>query len=149
LSADKSPDSREKRSWALGKKVLSWGLPLDGVATQEQGPYERPRRSRTMTPVSMYVDILSSAIASSGVQLTIDELVDRAILLRETVDDPCFYRQCAADVLAAEIAYDRVLIRLCELFGIAVNPAAFIHAHKARLGLEADLANMGVDLFTK
>jgi hypothetical protein len=102
-----------------------------------------------MTPVSMYVDILSNALASSGVQLTIDELVDRAILFRESVDYPGTYGQCAADVLAAEIAYDRVLIRLCELCGIAVDPAAFIHAHNARLGLEARLAHVGLDLFAE
>jgi hypothetical protein len=99
-----------------------------------------------MTAVSMYVDILSNALAYSGVRLTIDELVDRAILFREAVDFPGTYGQCAADVLAAEIAYDRVLIRLCELYGIAVDPAAFIHPHEARLCLEAHLTNVGVDL---
>jgi len=102
-----------------------------------------------MNLVSMYVDILSNALASSGDQLTIDELVDRAILFRGAVDDPATYGQCAADVLAAEISYDRVLIRLCELCGIDVDPAAFIHARHARLGLEADLANVGVDLFAE
>jgi hypothetical protein len=102
-----------------------------------------------MASVSMYVDILSNALANSGVQLTIDELVDRAILFRGAVDYPGTYGQGAADALAAEISYDRVLIRLCELFGIAVDPAAFIHAQNARLGLEAHLANVGVDLFAE
>ena len=102
-----------------------------------------------MTLVSMYVDILSSALASSAHELTVSELVDNAIVFRSAIDYPGPYGQCAADVLATEIAYDRVLIRLCELFGIAVDPAAFIHAHTARLGLEARLANVGVDLLAE
>ena len=94
----------------------------------------------------MYADILSNALATRGVQLTIDELVDRAILFREAVDYQGTYGQSAADELAAEIAYDRVLIRLCEFYEIAVDAAAFIHPHEARLCLEARLANVGVEL---
>jgi hypothetical protein len=96
--------------------------------------------------VSMYVDILSTAMAWSADELTVRELVDYAVVFREAIDGPGAYGRCAADVLATEIGYDRVLIRLCELYGIDVDPAAFIHPHEARLCLEAHLANAGVEL---
>jgi hypothetical protein len=100
-----------------------------------------------MPPVSMYVDILSTALAWRPDELTVSELVDCAVVFRDTIDCPGVYGRSAADALAAEIAYDRVLILLCELQGIAVDPVAFIHPHEARLCLEAHLARAGVNLF--
>jgi hypothetical protein len=99
-----------------------------------------------MAVVSMYVDILSTALASSPDGLTVTELVDYAIVFRDAVDAPGTYGVSAADALAAEIGYDRVLIRLCELHGIDVDPVAFIHPHEARLCLEAHLEGVGVRL---
>ncbi|MFZ0664719.1 MAG: hypothetical protein WAM97_03120 [Acidimicrobiales bacterium] len=96
--------------------------------------------------MSMYVDILSNAVASRTDDWTINELVGYAIVFREAIDNSGAYGQCAADVLAAEIAYDRALICLCELHGIAVDAQAFMHPHEARLSLESHLASVGVDL---
>jgi hypothetical protein len=51
-----------------------------------------------------------------------------------------------ADALAAEIAYDRALIRLCERHEIKVDRTAFMHPREARMCLEADLSAAGVGL---
>jgi hypothetical protein len=99
-----------------------------------------------MTSVSMYADILSNALANSPTELTVSELVNYGITLRDGIDHPGTYGRSAAEVLVAEIAYDRVLIRLCELHRIAVDPVAFIHPKEARHCLETRLESVGVNI---
>ena len=88
----------------------------------------------------MYVEMLSSAV---GVW---DAALSREALLDHTVD--CRVRMLATgtahgasayDALAAEIAYDRALIRLCGHVGIGTSPRAFYQPNAERTRLEKTL----------
>jgi hypothetical protein len=95
--------------------------------------------------VSMYVTILSGALDDWVDQLTVSELIDYTLLCRDAVARPDDHdRTSSEDALAAEIAYDRALIRLCERHGINVDRTAFMHPREARLFLEACLSAAGV-----
>ncbi|MGH9018739.1 MAG: hypothetical protein ACRDY1_13400 [Acidimicrobiales bacterium] len=97
--------------------------------------------------MSMYVDLLSSALGGLGDGLTGLPLIDHARRCRDALTRPAAYgARRSADVLAVEIAYDRALIRLCTLHAIAVDPRAFLFPHEARERLEAELAVQGVSL---
>jgi hypothetical protein len=48
--------------------------------------------------------------------------------------------------LAAQVSYDRSLIKLCEIFGIATSPDNFSDALGERRRLERELALAGLDL---
>jgi hypothetical protein len=95
----------------------------------------------------MYTDLLSRILERWVDELTGDALIDHARTCRVALGDRGAYGPASsADLLAAEISYDRVLVRLCEIHGIVVDPAAFVHPGDARRCLEAELATAGVDL---
>jgi hypothetical protein len=48
--------------------------------------------------------------------------------------------------LAAQVSYDRSLIKLCEIFGIATSPDRFSDALTERRRLERELVHAGLDL---
>jgi hypothetical protein len=93
----------------------------------------------------MYVDILSSALDSWVNELTDTALVDyalgcRAEMLGSRGSDTSY------SSLADEIAYDRVLIKLCETKDVAVEATGFAFPRRERARLERELATAGIDL---
>jgi hypothetical protein len=97
--------------------------------------------------MSMYADLLSSALDRWVDELSGPLLLDYVRICRDAMTHPGIYGGMrSADVLAAEIAYDRSLIRLCDRHAIAVEPDAFVFPTLARARLEAQLARAGVSL---
>jgi hypothetical protein len=97
--------------------------------------------------MSMYVDILSSALDTWVGDLTGDALVDYALCCRaEMVEVRPYHGDTAYSSLAAEIAYDRALIKLCETNAIPVTATSFVYPREERHRLEVELATAGVDL---
>jgi len=96
--------------------------------------------------VSMYVNILSSALEEWVAPLSGAELVAYAIQCRKEMRAiaPCGVSAYAA--LASEVAYDRALIALCAEHGIAVDVTRFNNPSSERQHLEERLAHEGVDL---
>ncbi len=100
-----------------------------------------------MGTVSMYVDVLSNALDGWADRLTDTELLDYVRSCRATLEhaDPGGVGR-SLELLAAEVAYDRALVRLCELKGITVDASWFVHPDAARRCLEHQLAALGLDL---
>jgi hypothetical protein len=100
-----------------------------------------------MFAMSMYVDILSSALDTWVEELTGTALVDYALMCRTemlAVNSP--NGDTAYSSLAAEITYDRALIKLCESNDVAVMAASFAFPRQERARLERELATAGIDL---
>jgi hypothetical protein len=96
--------------------------------------------------MSMYADLLSSAL-DNWVEMSGEALLDYARVCRDTVEHPGVYGAVrSSDLLVAEVAYDRALVRLCELRGITVEASWFVYPAEARRRLEGDLAASGLDL---
>ncbi len=94
----------------------------------------------------MYADLLASAL-DAWVELSGPELEQYARACRDTVEHPGAYGAVRhADLLVAEVAYDRALVRLCELRGVEVDASWFVEPEAARQRLENDLATTGLDL---
>ena len=68
--------------------------------------------------MSMYVGILASVLNDWVDELSGDDLVDFARVCRAQMLDTSPQRDSAATVLAAELSYDRALIKVCEAHGI-------------------------------
>jgi hypothetical protein len=95
----------------------------------------------------MYVDILSSALEGWGDELDGTALVDHALWCRAKMLGPVpNHSDSAYSSLAAEIAYDRALIKLCEAKAIPVKAASFAFPYQERARLERKLATAGIDL---
>jgi hypothetical protein len=100
-----------------------------------------------MKTVSMYVDILSSALDGWGDELTGVALVDHALSCRsEMLGVVPHLADTAYSSLAAEISYDRALFKLCEAKGVPVDTTGFAFPHQERARLERKLASAGIDL---
>ena len=112
------------------------------------GTYLRASRTEAHNHrVSMYVEILSSAMDTWVEQLTGDALVEYALTCRGLLLSPRDRRGMSAmSRLAAEIAYDRALIRLCETHGVDVAITNFAFPVSERTRIERLLASSGVDL---
>ena len=97
--------------------------------------------------MSMYVDVLSSALESWGPDVDQDDLLDHvlACLLALPPSSPAG-RQSANAMLAAEIAYDRALIKLAAAYGIDVAAGRFSRPRAERDRLERELVARGIDL---
>jgi hypothetical protein len=97
--------------------------------------------------MTMYVDILSSALDEWVEELSGDALVEYALTCREEMlrAGPHIGDSAYAS-LASEIAYDRALITLCIANGISAAATSFTFPHAERLRVEAALANVGFDL---
>jgi len=100
-----------------------------------------------MRLVSMYVDILSSALDSWADELTGTALVDYALCCRaEMLGVGPHHGDTAYSSLAAEVAYDRALIKLCETNGMLVEATSFAFPRQERARLEHELAAAGIDM---
>ncbi len=95
----------------------------------------------------MYSQILSSALASWVDEPTGDALIDYALARRTEMLVPRGYHgESALSSLAAEVAYDRALLKLCEAHGIDVTDLDFVRPEVERARLEEALALAGLDL---
>jgi hypothetical protein len=100
-----------------------------------------------MGAMTMYVDLLSSALECWVADLTDRELLRYGRSCRDALESPGVYGATTnASVLAAEVAYDRVLIRLCQLHAIEVDTQAFMFPAHARARIEAVLRAAGIFL---
>ena len=100
-----------------------------------------------LVTVSMYVQILSSALDEWVNDLTGPDLIEYAILCREelgAVAPPG--RGSAYSALALEIAYDRALIALCTEHGLYAHATTFAYPIAERKRVESLLAEIGIDL---
>jgi hypothetical protein len=96
----------------------------------------------------MYVDVLSDALRTWNGGLSGGALLDRV------VDSRVFMLSArlgctpsAYDLLAAEVAYDAALIRLCDDLGISTGAADFADPLAERTRIEQMLAETrGLDL---
>ena len=96
--------------------------------------------------VSMYVDILSSALDDWVTDLAGHDLVSYAVLCRQEMRSVAPRGVSAYSALASEIAYDRALIALCTERGIDAHATSFNYPSSERRRLEVLLAQDGVDL---
>jgi hypothetical protein len=95
----------------------------------------------------MYVDILSSALDHWVDELTGSALVEYTLACRaEMLNNVPHRGDTAYSSLAAEIAYDRALIKLCEMHDVPVVPTSFAYPRAGRARVEHELAVAGVDL---
>jgi hypothetical protein len=100
----------------------------------------------TLTEVSMYVAILSSALDDWVTDLRGLDLIEYALLCREELQVVSPPRRVSAyTALAAEIAYDRALIALCTERGIDANATSFSYPRAERQRIETVLRGAGVD----
>ena len=105
-------------------------------------------RAPTMARMSMYLDILSSALDGWVDELTGSALIDESLALRVEMLGNRNHRSASAnEALAAEVAYDRALISLCAEHDIEVVLSDFADPQAERARLERKLARSGVDLF--
>jgi hypothetical protein len=100
-----------------------------------------------MLPMSMYSDILSSALDDWEGEMTRTALVEYVLRCRAEMLDAGTQRgDTAYRSLARELAYDRALMKLCEASGVAVTVTNFASPHQERARLESELAKAGTDL---
>ncbi len=100
-----------------------------------------------MVTMSMYVDILSSALDDWTDELTGSALVDHVLACRaEMLNAGPRNGDTAYSSLAAEVTYDRALIKLCEMNYVAVTPGNFAFPRQERARLERELAAAGINL---
>lgn len=89
----------------------------------------------------MYVAYLSDALEAWNCDLSRDELVDYAVKNRSHLHTVRLTpNRSAYDLLAAEVAYDRALVRLCGEVGVATSAASFADPITERLRIERVLA---------
>jgi hypothetical protein len=102
----------------------------------------------TMVGVSMYVDVLSDALRASEGGLTGEALVGHVVDARvRMLSSRLGCAPSAYDLLAADIAYDVSLIRLCDDLGVATGVVDFANPLDERTRIEQVLAeSRGLDL---
>ena len=93
----------------------------------------------------MYTHLLSSVFEDWVEGLSGPDLVDYALLCRAEMLAPRA-AESACIALAAEITYDRALIKLCASRHIEVNVMGFARPRHERERLERELALAGIDL---
>jgi len=101
--------------------------------------------------MTMYVHLLASAFDDWVDGLIGEALVDytvvcRAEMLASQSSVHHHKGESAYIALAAEVAYDRALLKLCTACGIEASTQGFSHPSDERLRLERELVGMGVDL---
>jgi len=92
----------------------------------------------------MYADILSSVLNDWVDELSGDALIDFAQVCRAQLRISS--RDTAILALAAELSYDRALIKVCQAHGIDVTTLRFSHPKQERTRLEGALIAIGIDL---
>jgi hypothetical protein len=98
--------------------------------------------------VAIYSDLLAVAFEDTHQQGDVAVLTRAAIMSRIAVNRTRSGQGMVAEYLAAQLAYDRALIRLCLASGIATSPARFERPAIERQRLEDALAGIGVVLDT-
>lgn len=96
--------------------------------------------------MSMYVGILSSVLNDWVDELNGNALIDFARVCRVQMLDSSPRRDSAATALAAELSYDRALIKVCEAHGIEAIALRFSSPSAERARLEGELLAIGIDL---
>jgi hypothetical protein len=101
---------------------------------------------RQAVRVSMYLQLLRGVLDDWVDELEGPALIDYAVMCRSATARSPQSGDVAHVALAAEISYDRALIKLCTASGIEVDVMAFSHPFEARSRLERELAALGTDL---
>jgi hypothetical protein len=96
-----------------------------------------------MSP-EMYADILSSVLNDWVDELSGEALIDFAQVCRAQMFESA--SDTAAVALAAELSYDRALLKVCEAHGIGTSTRRFTRPREERSRLEGELVRIGVDL---
>jgi hypothetical protein len=95
----------------------------------------------------MYRHLLLSVFDDWVDELSGSALVDYAVVCRnEMLASAPYRRESASLALAAEVSYDRALIKLCMANGIEADALGFADPGAERARLEHDLAAAGIDL---
>ena len=95
----------------------------------------------------MYVDLLERALDDWVSEASDEELIEHALTCRlEMLIAGPRYGENVYAALAAELAYDRSLIKLSETHNIGATPARFLRPGEERRRLEHALRDAGVDL---
>jgi hypothetical protein len=125
------------RSHPFGRQAESGGTSLDA-----------PRTRHHHGLVTMYEDVLSDAVRASDGGLTGQALVDHVVDTRvRMLSARLGSAPSAYDLLAADIAYDASLIRLCDDIGVATGVADFANPLVERTRIERVLdESCGIDL---
>lgn len=97
--------------------------------------------------MSMYVELLTKALAEWPSELRGESLVEYTRNCRREMLRTASRRQKGAyAALAAEVAYDRALVKLCLDLDLVVGPQDFTHPETERAELEHLLAERGLNL---
>jgi len=95
----------------------------------------------------MYVEVLSGALETWVADLGEDDLLDYVLACLVALPSPADKAARAADAaLAAQVAYDRALMKLASAYEIEVEPGRYVQPAVERHRLEAALAGRGIDL---
>lgn len=95
----------------------------------------------------MYVDLLTRALDDWNSDLSEEALLDYVLSCRlDMLISIPRYEHDAYGALAAELAYDRSLIKLSATKGISADVAWFFRPNEERRRLEHALTDAGVDL---
>ena len=92
----------------------------------------------------MYADILSSVLNDWVDELSGSALIDFAQVCRVQMIESS--GGTAVVALAAELSYDRALIKVCEAHTINTTTRRFSHPKEERARLERELTAIGIDL---
>ena len=92
----------------------------------------------------MYADILSSVLNDWVDELSGAALIDFAQVCRMQMLESS--GGTAVVALAAELSYDRSLIKVCEEYAIGTTTRRFSHPKEERDRLEHELTAIGIDL---
>ena len=92
----------------------------------------------------MYADILSSVLNDWVDELSGDALIDFAQVCRAQMLESA--RDTAVVALAAELSYDRALIKVCEAYGIDATTLRYSYPEQERSRLERELIAIGIDV---
>jgi hypothetical protein len=112
-------------------------------------PYAQRHSDVENDGMSMYADLLSSALTGELEELSEDALVDYTLTCRANLlASGSSQRISAYSALATEIAYDRALMKLCAVHHIEAAVANFSHPINERHRLEVQLQKSGIDLAT-
>jgi hypothetical protein len=95
----------------------------------------------------MYTHLLLSVHGDMVEDLAGQALVGYAVVCRTaTLDCGRHPGQSAYSALAADVTYDRALIRLCRANGVEAIESSFSHPREERDRLERALTTAGIDL---
>ena len=92
----------------------------------------------------MYADILSSVLNDWVDELSGPALIDFAQVCRVQMLESS--GGTAVVALAAELSYDRALIKVCDAHAIDTTTRRFSHPKEERARLEHELTAIGIDL---